>query len=103
MTSRWAEGGVQFSPAQIQLENFSFTLSSSARGFVKNVGILTGELFSPASHVRIKERTMHKRTCCFICLLILSLALTTVASLHGQMATKSKPAVYTYVAEWSVP
>ena len=46
---------------------------------------------------------MQKRTYCLICLLILCLGLTTVASLQAQMATKSKPTVYTYVAEWSVP
>src|SRR6476660_4326024 len=46
---------------------------------------------------------MKKRTYCLICLLILGLGLTTVASLQAQMAAKPKPAVYTYVAQWEVP
>jgi len=46
---------------------------------------------------------MQKRTTWGVCLLILCLALGLVGPLQAQMAAKSKPPVYTYVATWDVP
>jgi hypothetical protein len=45
---------------------------------------------------------MQKRATWCVCFLILCLA-AAVAPLHAQPASKSKPTVYTYVAQWDVP
>ncbi len=46
---------------------------------------------------------MQKRTILGVCLLTLCFALATAGSTQAQMAAKSKPPVYTYVATWDVP
>ena len=54
MASPWAEGGVQFSPVQIQGRKVLIRPLLNQSGFLR-IGILTGELLFPASHVRIRE------------------------------------------------